>query len=93
MTGVGGPTELVSVDGWSGRYTGEIILPTTGTWKLRASDDGVRVWVDDRVVSEDWFDHGPRFSPVGAEANPVAGTRHRIQVEYYDQAGGATLRL
>ncbi len=56
--GWGGPPGLVDasgaavVDWWSARFSGEILLPEVGKYQLFAwSDDGVRVYVDDILVT------------------------------------------
>jgi hypothetical protein len=55
-----------------------------------ASDDGVRVKVDGRVVLEDWTWHAPRTAeaPLGLEAG-----EHELEVEYFQIDGARTLRL
>ncbi|MGH8974065.1 MAG: PA14 domain-containing protein, partial [Acidimicrobiia bacterium] len=94
--GTGAPASIPAAnggDGWSARFSGEITLPATGTYSFRvSSDNGVRVFVDDVLVLEAWYDlYG--LSPTGTVANPTAGSRHRIRVEYYENTGGASLEL
>ncbi|MEA3075860.1 MAG: hypothetical protein QOF60_768, partial [Actinomycetota bacterium] len=98
--GSGGPAGLVDgagnpvVDGWSARYTGEIVFPTAGNYSMRAySDDGVRVWVDDQLVSQLWTDHGLTYSPAGNVVVAAANTRKRIRVDYYERTSAAMVRL
>jgi hypothetical protein len=55
-----------------------------------ASDDGVRVKIDGRVVLEDWTWHAPRTAeaPLGLEAG-----EHELEVEYFQIDGARTLRI
>ncbi|MGH9284797.1 MAG: PA14 domain-containing protein, partial [Acidimicrobiales bacterium] len=92
--GTGSPAAGIGVDTWSAIFTGTVTLPLTGTYRFRAlSDDGVRIFVDGRLISQHWSDHAPEYSPYGEVANTVAGARHQIRVEYYENGGGAMLRL
>jgi len=91
--GSGGPVGLGRTDFWSARYTGEITLPSAGAYSFFAySDDGVRIFVDDVAVVDDWF-LGSRYSAVGTFNNPVAGSRHRIRVEHFDYDLDSSLHL
>ncbi len=54
------------------------------------SDDGVRVYVDGRIVVNRWNHHGPTTdnAPVNLDAGP-----HTIRVEYCQEDGGAVLQI
>ncbi|HYC49615.1 MAG TPA: right-handed parallel beta-helix repeat-containing protein [Gemmatimonadaceae bacterium] len=63
-------------------------LPS-GSYRLRTiSDDGIRVFVDDQLVIEDWSVHESRVKEV-----PLSGGRHAIRVEYFQGDGWAELRV
>ena len=50
---------VVNVDNFKARWTGEVEIPSTGTWTFHTqTDDGVRLWVNDVLVLENWTDHG-----------------------------------
>ena len=71
--------------GWGARMTGKIRLDQAGDYNFRFwTDDGVRMWIDDTLVSDDWNNGGPRSHGTGVFNNVVAGSWHRIRVEYYD---------
>jgi RHS repeat-associated protein len=92
--GSGGPPGLGQSDFWSARYTGEITLPAVGTYTFYAySDDGVRVFIDDTAAIDDWSAHYPRWSTPGTFNNTVAGSKHRIRVEHFDQDLDALLHF
>lgn len=93
--GTGTPEASIPADGWSVRLTGEVLMPDVGNYQLYAwSDDGVRIWVDDVLVSQNWGDHAyARSTDVAATYNGAANTRHRIRVDYYEGTGAARLEL
>ena len=84
--GAGVPADLFSV-----RWSGWIEAVATGPTQIRTvTDDGVRVWIDDRLVIDNWTDHGPTTDTV--PVNMVAGQRYRVTMEFYEN-GGAVARL
>lgn len=67
---------------------GVVDLPK-GRFVLRTiSDDGVRVWVDGKLVIDRWDVHESIVDEV-----PIAGGRHALRVEYFEHVGWAELRL
>jgi serine/threonine protein kinase len=82
----GGP-----VDNYSIRWTGYLRVPKTTRYTFEAySDDGVRLYIDDRLVFSDWTSHS-RMRIIGA-CNLEAGY-HRIRLEYYQAVYDACLAL
>ncbi|HMN95339.1 MAG TPA: right-handed parallel beta-helix repeat-containing protein [Phycisphaerales bacterium] len=63
-----------------------------GTYELEVtSDDGVRVWIDDRLVIDDWTWHAPRTERVEvAFDRPTAAS---LRVEHFELDGHAVLRV
>jgi hypothetical protein len=63
--------------------------PSDAAFLLRViSDDGVRVWIDGKLVIDNWDVHGSEIDEV-----PVAGGPHKIKVEYFEATGWAEFRL
>jgi YVTN family beta-propeller protein len=88
----GAPGPGLPADGFSVRWSGWVEATATGATQIRTlSDDGVRVWIDDRLVIDNWTDHAPAADT--AAVAMVGGQRHRITVEYYENGGGAVARL
>lgn len=52
------------------------------------SDDGIRVWVDGRLVIERWSVHGSELDEV-----PLGPGRHELKVQFYQQGGWMELRV
>lgn len=60
-----------------------------GQYTLRTiSDDGVRVWVDDKLVIDSWVPHESKVDNA-----PIMAGKHDIRVEYYQLTGWTELRL
>jgi hypothetical protein len=62
---------------------------TTYRFSLTA-DDGVRLFIDGAIVLDEWRDQAPAAFTKDIE---MTGGKHRITLEYYNRAGGATARL
>ncbi|MFI6169026.1 PA14 domain-containing protein [Nocardia sp. NPDC051052] len=98
QTGVGSPDDSISANwganppvandnGWSGRFTGEILFPAAGAYKLGLTAvDGVRLWIDDVSIINSWTDKNSTTAP-GTYPNTTAGTWHRIRIDYYNHSG------
>lgn len=86
------PAPGVPADRFSTRWSGWIEAPSSGRTGVRTvSDDGVRVWVGDWLVIDNWTDHGPTADT--ATVVMEGGRRYPITVEYMESTGGATLQL
>lgn len=83
----GRPAPTVPPDRFATVAEGTLTLPP-GRYRLAVtSDDGVRVWMDGRLVHDDWTYHAPRTAFV-----PLAGgTTHRLRIEHFEIDGYATI--
>ncbi len=68
--------------------TGDVTVPAGDHELLVISDDGVRVWVDDKLVIDNWTAHESTINRA-----PIARGRHKLRVEYYDLTGFGELRV
>lgn len=60
-----------------------------GEYTLRTiSDDGVRVWLDDSLVVDDWSGHESAVAHA-----PLPSGRHDLRVQYYQSDGWTELRV
>lgn len=88
--GAGSPISGIGADNWSARWTSNVPF-AAGTYRFVATmDDGMRVWVDDTLLIDSWYD-SPAHT-IRADRAMSAGTHH-IRVEYYDHGGGAVARF
>jgi hypothetical protein len=70
------------------RAEGVVTLPQ-GLYELAViSDDGVRVWLDDRLVIDRWSVHESAVDRL-----PLTGGRYRLRVEYFEMTGWAELQV
>jgi hypothetical protein len=82
--GPGGP--------WSARWTGPIEAPVSGEYAFHTiSNDGVRLWVDDQLIIEEWTDHGEQEDT--GRITLTAGRRHALRMEYFYNGGQGVSRL
>jgi parallel beta-helix repeat protein len=71
--------------------TTRLTIPA-GRWTLSTtSDDGVRVWVDGRLVIDNWTWHGPTVDT--AELSFEQPTSAEVRVEHFELDGYAVLSL
>jgi len=83
----GGPVDYFSV-----RWTGYFIPPAEDDYKFYTStDDGVRLYLDDLLVIDDWHKHAETLNTYGTRLQ--AGTPHKIRLEYFEATGTATARF
>lgn len=86
----GAVSEKVGADRFATLAT-STVETTAGKWRLSTvSDDGIRVWVDGKLVVEDWTQHGP--TPHDVDLDLAAG-KHAIRVEHFEIDGWAALRV
>ncbi|MCJ8346020.1 PA14 domain-containing protein, partial [bacterium] len=82
------PEDKIKKDKFSVRAMGSFSFEE-GTYVFTSySDDGIRIFVNDEVVFEDWTNHGKKLGQVELELS--AGT-HDIKVEYFENTGDAVL--
>ncbi|NLA22842.1 MAG: hypothetical protein GX870_07370 [Candidatus Marinimicrobia bacterium] len=89
--GTNSPAAGLPKDQFSVRWTGKIIPPDTIYHLGTSCDDGSRLYLDGKLLIDDWSDHGEK--PIGAEVKLIPGQEYEVVVEYYDNALGATARL
>ena len=78
------------VDHFSVRWTGYFAPTKTGDYKFYTSaDDGVRLFLDDKPVIDDWQLHSETQDTYGKRLE--ASHSYKIRLEYFDAAGGATI--
>jgi MSHA biogenesis protein MshQ len=91
--GTGRPSTAVPVDGFSARWSGFLVAPATGSYVLQTvSDDGVRLVLNGQTLIDQWNDHSPTTHTANS-VNLVAGQRVPIRLDFYENGGGATVRL
>lgn len=88
--GGGSPAPQVFTDNFSAQWTQTASLPA-GTYRFSATaDDGMRVWVDNVLIIDAWYDSQVRT--ITADVFLGAGN-HTITVHYYEAGGVAVARM
>ncbi|GEA86868.1 PQQ-dependent sugar dehydrogenase [Cellulomonas cellasea] len=86
------PVAGIGADTFSVRWTGSVVPRYTQTYTFATtSDDGVRLWVDGRLIIDQWNRHAPRID-TGTIAL-TAGRAVPIRLEFFDDRLDATIQL
>ncbi|HUA66664.1 MAG TPA: TIM-barrel domain-containing protein [Alphaproteobacteria bacterium] len=88
------PSSQIPGEHFSARWTGTIEVPANVTNDVILStieDDGVRVWVDGKLVIDAWGPHDS--TPTAASLPLTAGAPHNLRIEYQQLGGNAVLQF
>lgn len=91
--GSSSPKPSITADNFAVRWQGSILAPDSGNYIFSTvSDDGVRLWVDDQLVIDNWTRHSPKLNN-STNISLTAGERYNIRMEYFENTGGAVAQL
>jgi beta-glucosidase len=86
------PGRGIPFDWYSVRWTGTITAPANGVQRLGIEgNDGYRVYLDGRLLVDDWMKRGYGAKLANVELLP--GTTHQIRVEFFESTGNARIKL
>jgi len=86
------PAAGIDADNFSVRWKGILRPEHSGNYEITtSSDDGIRVFIDGKLVIDHWSDHAAEARSVSMTMN--AGTSYGIVVEYYESGGDAVAQL
>lgn len=86
----GSPDAKISSDQFIARWVKSQNFDA-GTYRFTTvSDDGVRLWIDNNLIIDQWSDHASQTNTASVQLN--AGV-HAIKMEYYENGGGAVAKL
>lgn len=87
----GKPTDIVSANTFSVEWSGKIKIPTSGEYTFYTySDDGIRLYVNNQKVIENWTDHSPTENAGRITLNEG---EYPIYIQYYENTGQAVAKL
>ena len=90
--GKNSPDSVVPSDKFSVRWTGQITALYSEQYTFyTCTDDGVRLYLDGKLVIDKWMDQGT--SEYVVDLDLAAGRTYEIKMEYYENGGGATAKL
>jgi beta-glucosidase len=83
----GGPADHFAV-----RWTGYFVPQTEDDYRFYTSaDDGVRLYINDDMVIDDWRRHGETLNTYLKHLE--AGKAYKLRLEYFENVGAATARF
>ncbi|MEL6864245.1 MAG: GEVED domain-containing protein [Bacteroidota bacterium] len=90
--GTGSPDPSMGPNTFSVRWEGEVeaLHSEEYTFYFRA-DDGIRLWVDNQQLINEWQDQAP--TTYSGTIDMIGGQRVPIRIEYYENTGGAVAEL
>ena len=84
--GAGSPAPGLPEDWFSVRWTGKLVPTVTGDYLLgAATDDGVRLWLDGKLLIDSWMDRGTTLDRVTLKLE--GGRTYDLKMEYYENVG------
>lgn len=88
----GPPGQGVPGENFSVRWTGEIVPKFSETYTIYTiSDDGVRMWINDQKITENWTDHAPTED--SGKIDLVAGKPYTVRIEFFQGGGPSCFKL
>jgi PKD repeat protein len=88
--GYNAPASGLPADNFSARWSRSLNMPG-GLYRIYIqADDGVRLWVDGRLIIDEWHDSSPVTYVDDVRFDPG---RHDFRIEYYERSGGAQIDL
>jgi len=80
-------------ENFSVRWSGQVESPITGNVTFSTlSDDGIRLWIDDALVIDNWTLHGDTVD-TAAPISLVEGEKYDLRMEFYERGGGEVAHL
>ena len=90
--GDGSPAPTLPQDNFSVRWSGTLHVPAAGQYMLRTvSDDGVRLYIDGKLLIDDWTNHAAETRECVVNMEP--GREYPVRLEYFERGGGAVVRF
>ncbi len=89
--GLRSPEKGIPEDKFSIRWKGKIIPPDTIYHLGTSCDDGSRLYLDGKLIIDDWTEHGEK--PISAKVKLIPGKEYEVVMEYFENGLGATARL
>ncbi len=88
----GSPGPGLAASNYSIRWTGVLKPKRSGPFQIGfTGDDGYRLWINGKLIVEDWTTHAPSTLTNAIELR--AGQSYAIKIEYFQGGGGAVAKL
>jgi hypothetical protein len=87
------PEPSINPEGFSIRWTGQVTAPASGDYIfITRSDDGVRLWINDQLVIDNFTSH-PETEDRSAPVALTSGQSYNLRLEYFEMTANALIRL
>ncbi len=91
--GEAGPGQGVPADNFSIRWSGQLLPPVSGSYRIEAAaNDGYRLYLDGRLLLDHW-QPSDRLRADSVSVELEAGRAYDVKMEYYDGERDAGVRL
>lgn len=91
--GEAGPGQGVPSDNFSIRWSGQLLPPVSGSYRIEAAaNDGYRLYLDGRLLLDHW-QPSDRLRADSVSVELEAGRAYDVKMEYYDGERDAGVRL
>jgi beta-glucosidase len=89
-----GAADALGDDGYSARWTGQLLPPAPGRYELTVSgDDGYRLYVEGKLVIDDWNERRGGVAVRTVALDLEAGRAYDLRLEYFEAVRDASIRL
>lgn len=85
----GSPYQGVNADYFATRAEGTFTAKPGAYDLVVTSDDGVRVWLDGKLVHDDWTYHAPKTQEIRVKL----GGKHKLRVDHFELNGYSALKV
>lgn len=86
------PDPFLPTSPFSVRWTGRLVAPATGDYLFNfRTDDGGRLYIDDKLVADDWDIHPARDAQ--GMVHLEKGKSYQVRAEYFDDGGECESKL
>lgn len=91
--GKGRPAFGIRSNHWSSRWQGHLLAPNDDAYTFYVqSDDGVRIWIDDELIIDNWSEQNWATSGRSATVD-LKGGKHRFRLEHFKRSGLGNVRV
>jgi len=88
----GSPDPALDINAFSARWTGSVVPRYSERYTFHTqSNDGVRLWVDGKLLIDDWAIHTTKEKR--GTVTLKAGRAYSLRLEFFEQTGLAIMRL
>ncbi len=93
VKGTNSPDAAINTNYFGARFTAQLVVPTTGKYKLiESTDDGGLLYLDGKQIAGAWATGGEAEN-ASAELDLVAGQTYIVVLEYFASTGADAARL